>query len=109
MLIDVTKPILDYAGEPILIDSPTGPKTLTFREAAFQALNSVLEGENPAPAEKETIYSLTMKLYSEPAVDLTIEEAAFLKDRSGKVMSPLVHGRLVEALEGANQLKVLEG
>ena len=106
MLIDVTQTLKGYDGEPIMNGMPLQP--LTLREAAFTALNSVPEGENPPATIKEKIYALTLKLYSDAAIDLTIDEAAFLKERSGAVMAPLVHGRIVEILENANQLTAIE-
>jgi len=104
VLIDVTQKILGYEGE----DLPTPTGVLTFREAVFQALNSVMENENPPVDQKERIYAVTSKVYASPVAEIAIEDAALIKERSGMIMSPLVHGRICAILESANQLTAIE-
>ena len=81
-------------------------KDLTVRDV----LNSVINGvevvqrqQKPlTPEETGRIYQLSTKLWdAKEEIELTVEEASFIKDRAGKVanINPLVYGRVCDILE----------
>src|SRR5215813_9015789 len=96
MRVKVTAQLTDYEGRK-LVD---GKDPVTFRKVFATALNAFDEKERPTPEKMAQIYSLSVKLYSGDEVDLTLEEAALIKECVGKVYNPLVYGRTVDLLEG---------
>ncbi len=89
MLIQTTQEILDYENLPI---SNGDRGNLTVRDAIVLALNNNAPNENPTAQEK--------------TAELSIEDAAFIKTRSGVISGALMHGRLCQILEAANQIPV---
>jgi hypothetical protein len=115
MRINVKQRILDYEGNPILVNktNPDGTPVLgedhrpiqepeMLRNYLALALNNTAQGENEVftPEQKAKIYALTTKLYSKKEVDLTLDDRAFIKDRVGKLYGPLIYGRICDVLEG---------
>lgn len=101
MLIETTKAMLDYAGEPM----DNGGKPFTVRDGMFLALNTYAGQYVPGTQEKADAFRLTVAMFAGPTVELTIDDAKFIKDCSGRsTASPLVHGRLCELLENAAQI-----
>lgn len=98
MILDVTQPVLDYSGEPAR--TPDGKET-TVRKMIFQALDSQLPSEVLSVDDKATAFRLLCQVMTKDKVDLTAEDATFIKRRSGVVNPPLPHGRICEAIEAA--------
>jgi hypothetical protein len=99
--------VLGFTGETLPYrDSPDSEeRPLTFRDLAAMTLGHV-DPQEPLGAEmKSRIFGLTMKFYGRNGkVDLTVEEAALIKERAGKALSsPLAYGRMCEWLEGNEQ------
>jgi hypothetical protein len=104
MLIQTTQQILDYMGEPI----PNGTKdgatlNLQLRDAVFLVLNNYAEGETPTGDQKLQAFKITSAMFSGPTAEISVEDASFIKERSGKITGALIHGRLCELLERAGQ------
>jgi hypothetical protein len=100
MRIKVTEPVLDYPkeGAPKPVETPDGP--LTFREVFSQALNSVGPSEIVPAEKKSKLYAVSLKLYGSADVDLTVDEAALIKERVGIIYNaPLIYGRVCELLD----------
>lgn len=95
-LLDVPK---DYEGKDI-VDSKK--KTLTYRDIFSTALNSQLANEIMGAEEKAKIFQLSLKLYKDNEVDLTLDEKVLIKTRASKIWNPLVYGRICEILEEVN-------
>lgn len=105
MLIETTQRILGYENEEIPNGTKNGePNPLTFRDAVNVALNNFVSGEQPTGEEKASAFRLSSALFAGPTMDLTVEDAAFVKRRCGIVSTPIVYGRVCEIIENANQL-----
>ena len=96
MRVKVSDQLTDYEGRKLV----EGVEPVTFRRVFATALNTFDENERPAPDQMAMIYALSVKLYTGNEVDLSLEEAAFIKERVGKTFNPLVYGRTVDLLEG---------
>jgi len=114
MKVNIHEVLKDYQGKGInMRDSDNKLVPMTVREA----LNAVINGVEVAPdgrpkpvpaALKGRIYHLSTKLWgAKEEMKLTVEGAAFVKDRAGKVanISPLIYGRICDILEGKDGKK----
>lgn len=101
MLIDVTKVLTQFDGTP-LKDMVNGQAVdATFRMAFINALM--------APQEKDSAmvkvqkYDLAMRVFKNDSVELTVEEAALIKEAVGKAFAPIVVGQIYNLLDGVRQ------
>lgn len=109
MKINLDQPILDFKGNPVLIENSKDKDPLTLKSAFFTALSEPAletnaQGQNvpeQLPADqKMRMYKLCNTIINGGEVDLSVEDIAFIKERVGKVfISPLVYGRVSEILE----------
>ncbi len=100
MRLDHSAQVLDFAGQPLLHQD----RELTFRDIVILSLNTVDDGEKMGAEAKAKCYQMTAKFFHGKRVKLTVDEAAFIKERAGVVItSPLAFGRLCEWLEGEPQ------
>lgn len=96
MKFKVTEGILDYKNQPI----KEGEEQVTYRGVFNMALNSFEQEEKPTSEEKAKCFQLTLKLFSNNEVDLSVDERALIKSRVEKIYnSPLIFGRVTEFLE----------
>lgn len=115
MKLNVKQPILDYEGNPLMVNktNPDGSPVYdenkkmiqvaeTLRSYLVTALNNIVQGENETftVEQKAKVYALTTKIYKSKEVNLTVDDLAFIKDRVGKVYGALVYGRICDILEG---------
>lgn len=96
MRIKVTEQLIDYEGRKLV----EGTQPVTFRRVFATALNVFDDKDRPASDQMAMIYALSTRLYAADEVELTLEEAALIKERVGKVYNPLVYGRTCDLLEG---------
>lgn len=109
MLIQTTQNVLDYESNPIPNGEANGePKFLTVRDVLGFALNNYLPSEQPTPDDKATSFALSSALFAGPTLELTVEQAAFVKTRVGIVGSPLQLGRITALIENAAQIPAIE-
>jgi hypothetical protein len=101
MRVKVTDQLTDYEGRK-LVD---GTEPVTFRRVFVTALNTFADNDRPNPQQMALIYNLSSRLYEGSEVELTLEEAALIKERVGKAFNPLVYGRTVDLLEGKSAPK----
>jgi hypothetical protein len=101
MHIKITDQLTDYEGRKLV----EGTTPVTYRRVFVTALNAFDEKDRPSPDQMALIYALSTKLYNSNEIDLTLEEAALIKERVGKTFSPLVYGRTVDLLEGKKASK----
>lgn len=110
MLVRTTTPIFDYDGAPVKSRSlpngapdPMSPQA-TVRDLIYRALNNYKAGEEPTSEDSARRYRITNAFFSSATIeDLTIEDAAFIKECAGKTLNPLGYGRVCDALENAAQ------
>lgn len=101
MKINLTQPILDYENKEI----KENDKIVDLRQIFIGALNNSVVGDDGRAEvilaeDKAKIYQLSVKLYEANEVDLTIDDRSFIKERVGKLYTPIVYGRVCEILEG---------
>lgn len=90
MTINFDKALLNVAGDVY------GPKAW---EAVVQALMSTKPGA--APADKQRSYELAIKIRSNPgSVEMTVDDAQFVKDWCGWLLDPLNVGQVNACIEG---------
>lgn len=101
MRIKVTSQLTDYEGRKLV----EGTQPVTYRRVFTTALNLFEDKDRPPADQMALIYTLSTKLYASDEVDLSLEEAALIKERVGKVYNPLVYGRTCDLLEGKQSPK----
>jgi len=76
---------------------------VTFRSMCIMALNTVADEERMGAEAKAKCYQLSLKFFKKgKEVDLTVDEATFIKERAGKILSALAYGRLCDWIEGVD-------
>ena len=88
--------IKNYEGKPILNEQK---KSTTVRELISVALNNPVPNEALTAEKKVKVYQISIKIWENKEVDLTVDDRAFIKERAGKVLPSLFYGRLSDALE----------
>lgn len=105
MKINVTKPLLDYEGKPVLnpqeppeAGSTTMPERTpsTPRGIIFQALNSAEQNEVITPENKAKYFHITQLVYKTKEVSFTRSQENIIIERVGKFYGPLIYGRILE-------------
>lgn len=101
MRIKLTESIKDYEGKEILQDD----RPLDIRTVFVTALNSTSiddhgRQEVVTAEQKSKIYRLSTALYKDKEMDISLDDRAFIKERVGKIYTPMVYGRVCEILEG---------
>lgn len=92
MKIKLNEHITDFAGEPI--------EGLSVGDAIINSLMTMLKGEeNMDGKAKFELFALASKLHGKEEVDLSLDEAAKIKDRVGRIYTPLIVGRLWNVLD----------
>lgn len=104
-----TDVVLDWEGQPArqLVGGTTDePKyeDITFRSLIISSLNNMRQGEQPNGSMLEKAYLISSRLYrSGDEIELTVDEAAFIKERASTHLLPLFYGRLCDWLEQKDQ------
>ena len=96
MKLDPNEVLRDYKGRPIKL----GENDMTLRDAVTMAVNA-LHPRKPLSAEQLSKgFKISVKMHSETAVNLTVDEMAFVKERAVLEFNSLVFGRLSALFEG---------
>lgn len=97
MKITVTEKLKDYENKPLIEDE----NSVVLRDIFAIALNNNSSVEDQlTPELKLKVYKLTQKIFATDKVELTVDEAALIKERVGLVYTPLIYGRVCEVLDG---------
>jgi len=100
MKIKVTDTVKSYDGKEVIENG----QPLLLRTVFDTSLNNTIPGEDAMTSEqKAKAYQLTLKIYANNEVDLTLDDRTLLKERVGKVYNPLVFGRVSDLLEGSDK------
>lgn len=103
MKINVTEVIKDLEGKPF----KDGDKELTLRSVFSTALSNPGKDEALTSEVKTRCYALATKIWQGKEIDLTLDERSFIKERADKVfISPIIYGRLCDALEDPKDKEV---
>ena len=108
MKLDHTEVVLDFEGEPLKDNSTDTERDMTFRGLVMLALNNMERDERMGSEDKARCYHLCHKFFKGKTIKLTVDEAAFVKQRGGVILSALAFGRLSEWLEGNPQIVASE-
>ena len=98
MLINVTNVLVQFDGTPIKNVVNNEAQDATIREACVNALMS--PNEKDSGAKKVEKYDLALRIYKNDEVELSVEEAATIKECVGKLFAPIVVGQLFKVLDG---------
>lgn len=88
--MNVTDPVLDYENKEIV----EGDKTMTYRRAILLALNNFNPGEQASPEDKVKSFEISNKIMANDEIKFRPSESAYILQRGGVVLTPLVYGRL---------------
>lgn len=98
MTINTNAVLLNYKNEPIIQKDGVEEKELTVKEALTTSLNSTGPGEILTADKKNKIFQLSLKIHANDQLELTVDDAAFIKERVGIIYSAIVYGRICEIL-----------
>lgn len=105
MILDANALVLDLEGKPLTPPrapgATTDPAPMTFGQAIIAALLHVYPDEPQALDAKVVRFKVASRLARGGDVAMTAEEIAAVKIVIGKYWSPLVVGRVLEALDPA--------
>lgn len=94
MPIDLTQPILDLAGEPA--------GDLTLGSAIEQALMLPVKGDDQMTGSaKLKLFLLATRLHGKGTAELAADDVVLIKDRVGRLFTPIVVGRVWSAIDPA--------
>lgn len=97
MKVDMTAPILDLQGAPIVAKEGAINLRLIVQQALMETLKS---DQSATGADKVRLFDMAMRSNAD-AVDFTVEEMATIKARIGELMTPLIVGRAYALLDPA--------
>lgn len=100
MKVNLLQLILDYEGKPVKDENG---KEIELRAILSTALNSQLRDEILTAEDKNKIFQLSVKLWKDDEADFTVDDLAFMKERVGKIHTPLAFGRVAEIFEGKKE------
>lgn len=106
MLIDFSKSITDFNGNPVKDGEGEGAKILTLSTVAINALLGTLPDQNGRPEQlsgegKVRHAALAQSIYNSAGdMDVKLEDLALLKERIGRSYGPLTVLRAWSILEG---------
>jgi hypothetical protein len=109
MKLDMRTQIRDYEGNVVKFkedpnDDKEELKVLDYRRAFSISLNtpSVKEDGQPeqlSAEQKARVYALSSRIFSKPKPNFSLEDLQFIKERAGKVCTPLLYGRICEIID----------
>ena len=107
MKIKVTAILTDWDGEELTYQKTDGeqPIPLTLREVCKNALRTSLPGEQMGWAEKCDLWALGARIHDNDEPNLTAEEISMLKERIGKIYTPVVVGPAIIMLDPTKDSK----
>jgi hypothetical protein len=102
MKIDLSAKILDLKGKPL----PDADEELTLGSVICAAtINQTPDEKDMKASDKVRLFQLAERAVVGGEQDFTLEDAAFVKERIGRMFGPLVVGRAYKLLEGETDAK----
>ncbi len=102
--IDFTQALKGMDGKPILNSDEKPPVPMTLSDASISALLlQTADDQRMSGAEKFRLAQLAQRVYKSKDVVLSVEDLATLKDRIGKICTPLVVGASWPLLDPAQK------
>lgn len=99
MEVNLNKPFLDYLGNPVQVKEKN---VMIFREVSITLFNlSTIGGAPVSQEQKYLAYLLCNRISQAPdCVEMSTEDAAFLKQVCGEKLSAGAYGQIVDLIEG---------
>ena|SRR3990167_3757995 len=98
MKLKVTEKIIGYDNKSVFLDKDV---EATYLLVFSMALNNTAKDESLTAEVKSKCFQLSTKLHTNKEVDLDLDERSLIKERVNIIFnSPLICGRVSEALEG---------
>ena len=105
MRLNFSQVMKDIDGSDVRELKDNGLQTITLGIVAARALNIPTEANSRESGENKVMgYVLGIKTYQGGEVDLTIDEAAYLKRKLGEFPFPVLAGQALIALEAATKV-----
>lgn len=109
MILDMNSPIRNYDGTPGLENRGTeeSPRLapIVMRDLLLRLLNGSRQAEDLPIDEKMRVFSLSVRIAADDAVDISAEDEILIIRQVGANGTPLAIGRITEALhQGRNPL-----
>ena len=110
MKIDVTQVLKDYENKPIFRSETNergrivqSKEKLTLRWVISTAVNTSTQGKPMTAEQKNKAYQISLKVWKDKEVNLTVDDLAFIKKQVGEIYTPLVFGRVSDIFEGKKE------
>lgn len=97
--LDFTKPIIGLDGKPIVQCPPEKPACGEVLTLSLVATSALTLQPNLQPGDKFKRFSLAQKIFEAKDVALKAEEIALIKEAVAATMTPIVVGRVYEAVD----------
>ena len=101
MKVDTSTVIKDYSGEPIVKGFTPGeaPSPITIRKLIQFAMTSPLDGDDRVDYKKKWGWHVIAEKAEQPIADYSAKDISEIIDRSAKIYTALIFGRLKEAID----------
>ncbi len=105
MLVDVTKELKNFDGEPIYLNTGGEPTDMTVRNTAVTLLAAGMRDEK-IPADDALVrFQLAQRVHDQDKLELDVDEISLILRLTSESFTPLVYGRMVELLDPAKLKK----
>lgn len=99
MKINTNIALLDYENSPVLNEEK---QPVFLRPLIAVALNNI-DPSKVDSIKKGNLFGISVRLFADDEIELSVEEAALLKEFCGLSCTPLVYGRICELLEAQDK------
>ena len=102
MKVNLNSPFLDFKGNPL---TENGKVAMVSERIASHLFSVSTLRKEPLPADKKYLaYKLCNAIMRDPtSVELSTEDAAFVKDVCSEAFTPGAYGQIVDAIENNNR------
>lgn len=106
MKIDFDQKLKNFRDETIKETPQKNSDDLTLKTVCINALLANIPNERIEGKEKLERYEFALKLKNGGTIEITVEQAAKLKDLVGKVYNTVISGQTWQMLESIKEIKV---
>lgn len=103
MKLDFSQQLRNLDGSP-MVESAPGSDVSVKVTLGIVAANALLAPDDPSAKQsgddKARAYSLATRVYGASELDITVDDASFIKKRVGQSMPTIVVGQVYELIDG---------
>ena len=96
MKVKPSQEILFYDGTPL---KGSDGKVITVKDLIINSVNFIDQEGKQSGEDKNKAFEISIKVYSQEDVELSIDERSFILKMAEKALVPIAYGRLKETLE----------